>query len=120
MRDEGQQFDYCGICCGGPVGVTEYSAIDGKPLSLSQSFVGPEEKCPVLLYRSANCGAKLVALERAFLGIKEVARIECIIPEKLKSLTVVLVGPRTRSYVDYSARVSAVLGAKCRVINLEF
>ena len=100
------------------------SAGNRQALVLADPLVGKEEENLVLDDRAAEIGAELVTLERGLRtlgdGVEEVSRIQGIVAQKLKQLTVIFVCARSRREVHNGAGVSSVLRRKRRIVDLVF
>ena len=80
-------------------------------------FVGTEEERLVLYDRAAEGCAKLVVLESRFswFSVEIVARVELLIPQKIKQRPVKLVGAGTRNNVYNRPAIPSVFRAKVRL-----
>src|SRR5215510_10684168 len=90
---------------------------------MSQCFVGEKEERPVLYDWTTESASELVPLERRRLSrgeVEEVTRVQHIVAEELEEFAVEFVGSRTRCDVNDRAGALPILGAKGRVIQLEF
>ena len=92
-------------------------------MTLSQSFVGREEKGASANDRPPERAAELVPLEGGRIRrreLEEVPRIERIVPEKLVRVPAKLVAARTGHQVHDRSRHVSVFGTERRVVDLEF
>ena len=83
----------------------------------AHAFVIHEEKCFVVNDRATEGRAELIRVERILLDarvVKEIPRIQCVVAEKLKEGTVVLIGAAFRHHVHNATRAAAILRFKVR------
>jgi hypothetical protein len=85
----------------------------------SRALVGREEKRAILLNRTTQRAAKLVALDRIATG-EEVRGIQIVIAEKVEERPVEIVGTRLGDHVDDAPDASAVLRIERTGLHAEF
>src|SRR5439155_13118960 len=128
LRDELQELERHG---GGPCRALRrgwHDRVERNLLTLTQTFIAEEEERAVLAVqpgtepdRRTEGEAKLVALEgrNGQAGIvKEVLRVQLLVPEKLERFAVELVRAGARRDVDDGAAVAPVFGAESGIVRL--
>src|SRR5262249_4910234 len=94
----------------GLLGGSRHRSGAGYALTFVMAFVTEKEKRAILLNRSAQRGAILIAAEFCLVQVEKVSRIEHIVAHKLVSGAMHLVRSRLGNHVDLGAGASAERG----------
>src|SRR6266478_386794 len=114
-----------------PYKKNEFGADFGGPIVKNRVFfflayegVRQEKEISVLDDRASEISAELIFLVWCLgtlgNGIEKIARVQCIVAEKLKQFTVIFIRARPCRQVHNGAGVSSVLRGKRRIVDLVF